>query len=94
MPVPVGDEDHERHRGQRDRGQAGLEQEHGHRSQQDGDQRLSDEDQSVPEEEADGLQVHRGSGHQLPGLLAIEEGQLEALKLTVEGVAQVELDTE
>ena len=56
--------------------------------------RLGDEDQAVAEEEADRLQVDRRPGHELAGLLAVEEAELEALEVRVDAVAQVELDAE
>ena len=92
VAVAVGDEDHERHRRQRDRGQVGLEDEHGHRGEQDRDHRLRDEHQPVAQEEADRLQVDRRARHELARLLAVEEPQLEPLELAVERVAQVDLD--
>ena len=54
----------------------------------------SDEHQPVAEEEADGLEVHRRARHELAGLLAVEEGELERLQVAVHPVAQVELDAE
>ena len=91
-PVHPRDHDHERHRRQRQRRQRGLEREHRHRGERDRDDRLGDEDQAVPEEEADRLQVHRGAGHQLPGLLAVEERELQRLQRRIQPLAQVDLD--
>ena len=53
---------------------------------------LGEEDQPVAEEEADRLQVNRRPRHQLPGLLGIEEAQLQPLQMRVKALAQVELD--
>ncbi len=53
---------------------------------------LREEDQAVAQEEANRLQVHRRAGHELPRLLRVEEAELEALKLRVHALAQVELD--
>ena len=55
---------------------------------------LQDEHEAVAEEEADGLQVDRHARHQLAGLLAVEEAELEALEVAVEQLAQVVLDAE
>ena len=53
---------------------------------------LGDEHEPVAEEEADRLQVDRRARHQLAGLLAVEEAELERLQVAVEPVAQVVLD--
>ena len=86
--------DHERHRRQRQHRQPGLEDEHRHPGEHDREDRLGDEDQAVAEEEAHRLEVDGGARHQLAGLLAVEEPELEALELPVERVAQVDLDPE
>ena len=90
--VARGDEHHERHGQQRERGEPRLQREHGDRGEQDRQRALADEDQPVAEEEAHGLQVDRRARHQLAGLLAVEERQLERLQVAVDQVAQVELD--
>ena len=92
--VAVRDQDDERHRRERQRRQPRLQHEHRDAREHDRQQRLRDEDQPVAEEEADRLQVDGRARHQLPGLLAVEERQLEPLQLPVEHVAQVELDAE
>ena len=55
---------------------------------------MPDEDQSVAEEEPHRLQIDRRARHELASLLVIEERKLEPLKVSVEAVAQVELDAE
>ena len=63
---------------------SGLMREH-HRARQRQRQRvLRQEDQPVAEEEADRLQVDRRPRHQLPGLLGVEEAELERLQVPVE----------
>ena len=62
--------------------------------EEDGQRRLQDEDQAVAEEEAHGLQVDGRARHELAGLLAVEEAELELLQVLVHAVAQVELDAE
>ena len=54
--------------------------------------RLQDEHEPVAEEEAHGLQIDGRARHQLAGLLAVEEAQLQALQVAVEQLAQVVLD--
>jgi hypothetical protein len=94
LPVARGDHDHERHRQQRERRQRRVLGEHRHRGEQDGQPALRDPHETVAEEEADRLQVDGRARHQLPGLLAIEEAELERLQVAVETVAQVVLDGE
>ena len=94
VSVPVGDQHYERDRGERDRRQSRIEHEHRHRREQDRDDRLGDEDQAVAEKEPHRLQIDRRPRHQLPGLLAIEERELEALQMAVQAVAEVDLDGE
>ena len=93
-PVARGDADHDRDRDERDGRQARLHGDHRPRREEDGQRRLQHEDEAVAEEEAHGLQVDGGARHQLPGLLAVEEAQLELLQVLVHAVAQVELDAE
>ena len=95
-PAAVAERDQhdERHRRQRERRESRLQREHRHRREQQRQQRLRDEDQPVAEEEADRLKVDGRARHQLTGLLAVEERQLEPLELGVQAVAQVELDAE
>src|SRR5206468_12458926 len=71
-----------RHGRQRERRQARLDREHHRRGEQQGERVLGEEDQPVPEEEADRLEVDRGAGHELPGLLRVEEPELEDRKST------------
>ena len=85
-------EDHERHRQQRQRRQPGLDREHHRARQQQRERVLGQEDQPVAEEEADRLEVDRRPRHQLPGLLRVEEPQLERLEVGVDPLPQVELD--
>ena len=91
-PVAARDHDHERNRRQRERGEPGPQREHRYRSEHDRERRLPDEDQPVAEEEAHRLQVDGDARHQLAGLLAVEERQLEPLEVLIEPVAQIELD--
>jgi RNA polymerase primary sigma factor len=77
-----------------DRGQAGLNDHHGHRGQHDGQGGLEDEDQAVTQEEAHRLEVHGRARHELAGLLVIEEGQLESEQVGVQALAQVDLDAQ
>ncbi len=93
-PVAGGDQHHERHREQRQRGQPRLQHEHRDRREQDRQRALGDEDQAVAEEEAHRLQVDGRARHQLAGLLAVEERRFERLQVAVHQVAQVELDRE
>ena len=85
-------EDDERHREQRERRQPGLDREHDDAREHDRERVLGQEDQPVAEEEADRLQVDRRPRHQLAGLLAVEEAELERLQVRVDALAQVELD--
>jgi len=87
-----GREDNERHRQQRQRGQPGLDREHDGAGQQERECVLGQEDQPVAEEEADRLEVDGRPRHQLPGLLRVEEPQLERLEVRVDPLPQVELD--
>ena len=74
-----------RHGGQRDQRRApGRSANIATAASSDRQQRLADEDEAVAEEEAHGLQVDRRAGHELAGLLAVEEAELEALELLVE----------
>ena len=94
-PVEAGGgEDDERDRDQRQRRQPRLEREHDHAGEHDRERVLGQEDQPVAEEEADRLQVDRRPRHQLAGLLAVEEAELEPLQVRVDALAQVELDRE
>jgi hypothetical protein len=82
----------EGYRRQRGRREPRLQGEHGRRGEHDGEPALRDEDQPVAEEEAHGLQVDGRAGHQLSGLLRVEERELELLEVAVDDVAQVDLD--
>ena len=77
-----------------DPGEAGVHREHHPGRHEDRDRRLRDEEQPVAEEEAHGLQVHGGARHELPGLLSVEERDLERLQVRVHPVAEVELDAQ
>ena len=90
--VAGGGVDDEGRGGERDQRQPGLEDEHHGAGQDDRQQVLGDEDQAVAEEEADRLQVDGRPRHQLPGLLGVEEAELEPLQVRVEELAQVEFD--
>ena len=94
LAVAVGDQHDERHGRQRQRGEPRLEHEHRHPGERDREHRLADEDEAVAEEEAHRLEVDGGARHQLARLLAVEEAELETLKLLVERVAQVVLDAQ
>ena len=90
--VARGGVDDQRRRDQGDQRQQRVDRDHDDRDQGDRQQVLGDEDQPVAEEEADRLQVDRRPRHQLAGLLAVEEAELEPLQVGVEELAQVELD--
>ena len=55
---------------------------------------LDEEDQPVAEEEADVLEVDRRPGHQLAGLVVIEEAKRKPQQVPVQSVPEVELDAE
>ena len=93
-PVARGDQHHERHGDQRQRRQPGLDRQHRDAREQDRQPALQDEHEAVAEEEAHRLQVDGQARHQLAGLLAVEERQLELLQVRVQAVAQVVLDAE
>ena len=90
--VARGGEDDQRRRGEGDQRQDRVDRDHHDGDQGDRQQVLGDEDQPVAEEEADRLQVDGRPRHQLPGLLGVEEAELEPLQVGVEELAQVELD--
>ncbi len=92
--VAVRRVDDEWNRSQRDQCEQRLEHEHRDRCEQDRHRRLDDEDQPVAEEEAHRLEVHGHSRHQLSGLLAVEERQLERLQPTEQRFAEVVLDAQ
>ena len=75
-----------------EQGEQWVDRDHHHGGEDDRQHALGDEDQPVAEEEADRLQVDRRPRHQLPGLLTVEEGELEALQVGVEALAEVEFD--
>jgi hypothetical protein len=87
-----GGEDDQRGGDQCDQRQHWVDRDHHHGDEGDRQQVLGDEDQPVAEEEADRLKVHRRPRHQLPGLLGVEEAELEPLQVGVEELAQVEFD--
>ena len=70
----------------------GLQHEHRHGGEHQRERRLDDEDEPVSEEEPHRLEVDGDAGHELPGLLAVEEAELERLEVLVEAGAEVELD--
>ena len=90
--VARGGVDDERGGGEGDQRQPGVDREHHGAGEDDRQQVLGDEDQSVAEEEADRAEVDRRPRHQLAGLLAVEEAQLEPLQVGVEHLPQVEFD--
>ncbi len=92
--VAGGGVDDQRGRGQRDQRQPGVDVEHHRAGEDDREDVLGDEDQPVAEEEADRLEVDRRPRHQLPGLLGVEEAELEPLQMGVEELSEVELDRE
>ena len=94
MPVAVGDYDYERHGYQHDQRERRVDDEHGDTGQRDREDRLQDEHEPVAEEEAHGLQVNGRARHQLAGLLAVEEAELQALQVAIQTLAQVVLDAE
>jgi hypothetical protein len=81
---PRGGQHHERHGDERDRREDGIDEEHRRGGEEDRQRRLEDEDEAVAEEEADRLQVDGGARHELTGLLAVEEPELERLQVPVE----------
>ena len=70
-----------------------IEVEHHRRDAHDRQHVLEEEDQAVPEEEADRLEVDRRARHQLAGLVAVVEAEGHPDEVRVEGVPHVELDT-
>jgi len=55
---------------------------------------LAEEDEAVPEEEPDLLEVDRRPRHELSSLVAVVEAPREAQQVRVERVSDVELDSE
>ena len=94
MAVPVGDDDEHGRDRERDHRQLPLEEEQDCRDRQDREDVLEEEDESVPEEEADALQVDRGARHQLAGLVAVVEPERQADEMGIEALAQIHLDRE
>ena len=92
--IARGRVDDERRGEQRDQRQQRVEHDHHGAGEDDCQQVLGYEDEPVAEEEADRGKVDRRPRHQLPGLLAVEEAELESLQVRVEGLAQVEFDPE
>ena len=93
-PVALGDDDDEGHGGDRDQPEAGVDGDHRDAGEQQRERGLQDEHEAVAEEEAHGLQVDGGARHQLAGLLAVEEAELQALQVAVDELAQVVLDAQ
>ena len=93
-PVAGGDEHDEGDGPQRDPREQGIEDEHRHGAEQQGQAGLQQEHQPVAQEEPHGLQVHRRARHELAGLLAVEERELQPLEVLVHALAQVVLDAE
>ena len=93
-PVALGDQHDERHRRHRDQAELRVDHDHRDAGEHDRQRRLQDEHEAVAEEEAHGLQVDGRTRHQLAGLLAVEEAELESLQVPVEPLAQVVLDAE
>ena len=90
--VPVGH--HHQHRRDGDRDQHQLDVQQRERDQHDHHRQhvLAEEDQAVAEEEPHRLQVDGRAGHQLAGLVAVEEPVGQPLQVGVHAVSQVELD--
>ena len=75
VAVPVGDRDEERRHREHDERELPLEEEEDDGHRDDGEGVLEEEDQSVPEEEPDALQVDRRARHQLAGLVPVVEAE-------------------
>ncbi len=86
--------DQEGHRDERQEGEERVEEEHRRGREQDREGALAHPDQPIAEEEADRLEIDGRPRHQLPGLLRVEEGELEPLQVLVEALAEVVLDRE
>ena len=67
-----------------------VDDDHRDRREQDRQRRLQDQDEAVAEEEPHGLQVDGRARHELAGLLAVEEPELQRLQVLVERLAQVD----
>jgi hypothetical protein len=85
-------EHHEGHRQQRQRREPGLDREHHHAGEADGERVLGQEDEAIAEEETDRLEVDGRTRHELARLLGVEEAELERLQVLVDALAQVVLD--
>jgi hypothetical protein len=94
VAVAVREADQDRRDREPDQREPPVEHEHHHGHAQEGDHVLEEEDEPVPEEEADCLQVDGGPRHQLPGLVPVVEAEGEALEVCVQLVAHVVLDPE
>ena len=90
--VALGDDHDERDGHHRDQAELGVDVDHRHAGEHERERGLQDEDEPVAEEEAHGLQIDGRAGHQLAGLLVVEEAELELLEVSVEQLAQVEFD--
>ncbi len=93
-PVAVRDPDDERDGAQRDERERRVDDDHRDRGEDDRQRGLGDDHEAVAEEEAHGLQVDGRARHELAGLLAVEEAELEREQVAVDLVAQVVLDAE
>ena len=93
-PVALGDDHDERHGRHRDQPEPGVDRDHRDAGEHERERGLQDEHEAVAEEEAHGLQVDGRARHQLAGLLAVEEAELQALQVAVDALAQVELDAQ
>ena len=92
--VAGGDPDDEGDRDQRDDREQRVDDDHRDRREGDRQRRLQDPDEAVAEEEPHGLQVDGRPRHELTGLLAVEEPELQRLQVVVERLAQQQLDAE
>ena len=94
MAVAIRDGDQKRSDRQRDQRELPVDEEDDQPDADDREEVLEEEDEAVAEEEAHGLQVDRGTAHQLSGLMPVVEAEREADELRVHGGAHVELDVE
>ncbi len=94
VAVAVREHDENGHDSERDQGEPRLHEEEHDRHGEHGEDVLEQEDEAVPEEEADALQVDRRAGHQLAGLVAVVEAEGEPDELRVEPVSHVHLDAQ
>ena len=94
LRVDVRDHDQSGCDGERNQRDLPVEHEEDRRRRDDGEDVLPEEDEAVPEEEPDLLEVHCCPRHELSRLVAVVEAPREAQKVGVERVSDVELDSE